>query len=102
MPLLCTVHVYVAFIFVIVCGLFLFERKLICVGFYCVFMSLLSLKIQLSERNYGIPLTGITPSYFVPVPIQDLRLQRHISWTFVFNGLRLDVVLSVDIGGIVQ
>ena len=37
----------------LVCGLFLFERKLICVGFNRVFVYLLSLKIQFTEGGGG-------------------------------------------------
>ena len=73
---------------VIVCDLF--EWKRICAGFfYLLFIYVLPLEIQLSRREDWNSINRYNPATFcVPVPRQDLNLQRHMSWSFfMFNGL---------------
>jgi hypothetical protein len=76
-----TVHVYVAFIFVIVCDLF--EWKQPCAGFYCLFIHVvyvLPLEIQLSRA--GIPLTGLTLPHVCACPKKGPGFQT--SYVVVF------------------
>jgi hypothetical protein len=54
-----------------------------------------------------VPLTGIIRHVFVPVPSQNMDLQRHMSWLFslslslslsqslLFNGLKFEVIILV-------
>ncbi len=69
-----------SFIFVILC---FFEWGKIFAEFYCVFISVLSLKIH---KLVEIPLTGLIPPYCCAYQNQDV--QPDTPWPyFVFNDL---------------
>ena len=62
-----------------------------------MFLYVVSLEIQLL-RSLGDPINRLNipqPHNLVPVPIQDLDVQRHLSWSVlsVFSELKLDVIV---------
>ena len=76
-----------SFIFVIVCGIFEWTR--ICESFKLfssssLFISVLLLEIQISRGKGWVPLTVWFSRHIssVPVPCQDMDLQRHMWWPF--------------------
>ena len=87
------------FVFVIVCGLFLFEWKPnllllitgidsnvksvkhVCRFFFIVF---LYMYCSYQEERVGIALNGLTPPHCVPTTGYDLDSQHHMLWSFFF------------------
>ena len=85
------------FVFVIVCGLFLFEWKPnllllitgidsnvksvkhVCRFFFIVF---LYMYCSYQEERVGIALKGLTPPHCVPTTGYDLDSQPHMLWSF--------------------
>jgi hypothetical protein len=83
------VHLMLPFIFVIVCGLF--EWKWLCAVFFifCLYIYCLWITPSYQEWRIEIPFTVLTPPNCVPVPNQDLDLQRHMSLSFCVQWVRL-------------
>ena len=92
-PCYCTVNVYmlsVIFMIVHVCGLF--EWKHSVQIFYCLFISVFSSEIYLSD--WGIPLTGLTPPHCCTYPKPGPEfLMLYVMVLFVFNDSMLSFVL---------
>lgn len=75
-----------------------------CLFFYCLFLYISSLEIQLSRMKSRDPSNRFNPRHmFRSVPSQNLDFQRYNSWCFRVHELKREMVVRFDdIRGIVN